>query len=103
MDMSFPAASIIISNHLPREHQGLAGSLVNTLVNYSIALALGIASTVENNVNNGGQDLEKGYRGALYFGVGLAGFGLLMAIANLLIEIYEERRGTSTHHDSEKS
>ena len=31
--MSFPAASIILSNHMPPEHQGLAQSLVSTVVN----------------------------------------------------------------------
>jgi len=47
MDMSFPAATVILSNSMPREHQGLAASLVNTFVNYSIATFLGIAGTVE--------------------------------------------------------
>ena len=50
MDMSFPAASVILSNHMAAEHQGLAMSLVNTVVNYSISIALGIAGTVESNV-----------------------------------------------------
>lgn len=92
MDMSFPAASIIISDHLPREHQGLAGSLVNTLVNYSIAIALGIAATVEMNVNNGGRDTESGIRGALYLGVGLAATGVILALTNKMIEVVESRR-----------
>ena len=47
MDMSFPAATIILSNFMPREHQGLAASLVNTIVNYSISIGLGIGGTVE--------------------------------------------------------
>ncbi|TIB27543.1 hypothetical protein E3P86_04121 [Wallemia ichthyophaga] len=92
MDMSFPAASIIISDHLPREHQGLAGSLVNTLVNYTIAITLGVAATVEMNVNDGGRDPEAGIRGALYLGVGLAVFGLILAFTNKIIEEMELRR-----------
>jgi len=47
MDMSFPAATVILSNSMPREHQGLAASLVNTFVNYSICTFLGVAGTVE--------------------------------------------------------
>lgn len=69
MDMSFPAATLILSNAVAKEHQGIAASLVNTVVNYSISLALGFAGTVEANVNNGGitaEDKLKGYRGAWY-------------------------------------
>lgn len=67
--MSFPAATLILSNAVAKEHQGIAASLVNTVVNYSISLALGFAGTVEANVNNGGYTMEeklKGYRGAWY-------------------------------------
>ncbi|QDS68933.1 hypothetical protein FKW77_008432 [Venturia effusa] len=63
MDMSFPAATLILSNAVSKEHQGIAASLVNTVVNYSISLGLGFAGTVEVHVNNGGmnqEDLLKG-------------------------------------------
>lgn len=84
MDMSFPAGTIILSNAVSRKHQGIAASLVNTVVNYSIALGLGIAGTVEYQVNNGGTtqaDKLKGYRGAYYMGIGLAGLGCGICIA----------------------
>jgi hypothetical protein len=81
MDMSFPAASIILSNHMPAEHQGLAMSLVNTFLNYSISIALGIAGTVESNVVKNISDPAeaqlKGIRSAFYAGVGL---GLMSVI-----------------------
>ncbi|OQN96192.1 hypothetical protein B0A48_17699 [Cryoendolithus antarcticus] len=83
MDMSFPAATIILSNMTAREHQGVAASLVNTIVNYSISLCLGFAGTVEVHVNNGGntpEDVLKGYRGALYLGIGLAATGLVVSL-----------------------
>lgn len=83
MDMSFPAATIIMSTTIPKEHQGVAASLVNTFVNYSISLGLGFAGTVEREVNNGGkteEDRLRGYRGALYLAVGLAGLGLLVSV-----------------------
>jgi MFS family permease len=79
MDMSFPAATLILSNAVRKEHQGIAASLVNTVVNYSISLGLGFAGTVEVQINNGGHtpaDLLKGYRGAWYMALGLAGLGL---------------------------
>ncbi|KAK5113744.1 hypothetical protein LTR85_010761 [Meristemomyces frigidus] len=81
MDMSFPASTIVLSNQMPPEHQGLAASLVNTIVNYSISIALGIAGTVEVSVTNRGTTFEDtvwGIQCARYTGVGLAGFGVLL-------------------------
>lgn len=80
MDMSFPSGVIVLANHMPPEHQGLAASLVNTVVNYSISIGLGMAGTVEAHVNNGGKTLLRGYRGAWYLGIGLDALGFLMAI-----------------------
>ncbi|KAL8705317.1 MAG: hypothetical protein Q9201_001563 [Fulgogasparrea decipioides] len=79
MDMSFPAGTLILSAAMPREHQGLAASLVSTVVNYSISIGLGLAGTVESNVEKGGLDMLKGYRAALYMGIGLAGLGIAVA------------------------
>lgn len=81
MDMSFPAGTLILSNSMPKEHQGLAASLVNTMVNYSISIALGIAGTVEVHVNNHGvtrEDAMYGIRCAWYTGVILAGCGVIL-------------------------
>jgi hypothetical protein len=64
---------------MAKEHQGVAGSLVNTVVNYSISIALGIAGTIEVHVNSSGDDLLKGYRAAWYLGIGLAGSGAVCA------------------------
>lgn len=77
--MSFPSGTILLSNSMPREHQGLAASLVSTTVNYSISLGLGFAATVESHVNDNGNDVLKGYRGALYMGLGLAGLGWIIS------------------------
>ncbi|KAH8653491.1 major facilitator superfamily domain-containing protein [Xylariales sp. PMI_506] len=84
MDMSFPAATLILSNAVERRHQGIAASLVSTVVNYSIALGLGFAGTVEYRVNNGGltfEDKLKGYRGAYYMAIGIAALGVCICIA----------------------
>ena len=82
MDMSFPAATILLSNKMRREEQGVAASLVNTVINYSISIGLGMAGTIEGRVGGTGeQGLLKGYRGALYFGIGIAGLGVLTALA----------------------
>ena len=83
MDMSFPAATLILSNAVSKENQGVAASLVNTVVNYSISLSLGFAGTIESHVDRGGTtpaDVLRGYRGAWYMGIGLAGFGLFLSV-----------------------
>lgn len=79
MDMSFPAGTLILSAAMPREHQGLAASLVSTVVNYSISLGLGFAGTVESNVDHDRTNVLKGFRGALYMGIGLASLGVAVA------------------------
>ncbi|KAJ6019681.1 hypothetical protein N7499_009353 [Penicillium canescens] len=82
MDMSFPAATLMLSNAVERKHQGIAASLVTTVVNYSISLSLGFAGTVEVHVNNGGNtsgDVLKGYRGALYVAIGLGALGMVLS------------------------
>ena len=71
---------------MPREHQGIAASLVVTVVNYSISIGLGIAGTVESKVNNEGQDLLKGYRGALYAAIGLSGMAILLSLLFVVSE-----------------
>lgn len=80
MDMSFPSATILLSNNTPADDQGIASSLVNTIVNYSISLGLGIAGTIVRQVGNGGQDVLAGYRGAWYFGIGLDVLAVVIAI-----------------------
>jgi len=95
MDMSFPAATLILSNAVKKEHQGIAASLVNTVVNYSISLSLGFAGTIESHVNNGGQtpsDTLQGYRGALYFAIGLSGIGIAVSVSFLIKSYVQEGR-----------
>lgn len=95
MDMSFPAATVILSNAVKKEHQGIGASLVNTLVNYSISIALGFAGTVEVHVNNGGEtdsDELKGFRGAWYMAMGLAGLGLATSILFLFKGLWTDRQ-----------
>ncbi|PYH47021.1 MFS transporter [Aspergillus saccharolyticus JOP 1030-1] len=83
MDMSFPAATVVLSDAVGKEHQGVAASLVCTIVNYSISLGLGFAGTVEVHVNHGAEtfhDTLVGYRGAFYMGIGLGGLGLVTSL-----------------------
>ncbi|CAI7673538.1 unnamed protein product [Penicillium pancosmium] len=87
MDSSLPAATIIFSNAVPRQYQGMGSSVIMTIVVYSISLGLGFAGTIELQINNGGKtaaDLLHGYRGTLWFSVGLTAFGTILALTFLL-------------------
>lgn len=81
MDISFPAASLVLSDMVPRHLQGVAASLVNTIINYSISIGLGVAGTAEREVRLRGASLVHGYRVALWVSVGMAGSSLLIALS----------------------
>ena len=102
MDMSFPAATLILSDAVAKKHQGIAASLVSTVVNYSISLALGFAGTIEAHVNHGGktpEELLSGYRGAWYFAIGIAGFGLFLSLSFLTRGYVKDRRKQENRND----
>lgn len=95
MDMSFPAGTLIMSNAVEKRHQGMAASLVNTIVNYSISIGVGIAGTVEAHTNNGGQTKEdelRGYRAAMYLGIGFGAMGIITSLLFLLKMRIREKR-----------
>lgn len=92
LDMSFPAAAIILSDGLPMQYQGMAGSLANTMVNYSMSLCLGMGTTVETEINKDGDHLLKGYRGAEYLAIGLAGLGCVLSTIYLCEKLWAKRK-----------
>lgn len=72
------------------KHQGVAGSLIGTLLGYGLSTGLGIAGTVEVNTNDNGNNLLKGYHSAAYLGVGLASVSLIMSV--IFIRIPKDTR-----------
>ncbi|GAA6029079.1 hypothetical protein JCM8097_001583 [Rhodosporidiobolus ruineniae] len=66
-DLSFASGALIITNSVPPSMAGIAGGLVNLIVNYSMSIGLGIAGTVEVYTNRGGEDVYQGYRSAFCF------------------------------------
>lgn len=80
MDISFPAASLVLSEHLPKKHQGMASSLVSTMINYSMSITLGFAGTAEAQILKRNTSTYKGYQAAMYVGVGLAVLGCILAL-----------------------
>jgi MFS family permease len=77
-DLIFAAAQIIASNAVERRFQGAAGSLIGTLLSYGLSTGLGFAGTAEVYTNNGGKDVLKRYRSAVFLGVGFAGAALIL-------------------------
>ncbi|PYH94526.1 MFS general substrate transporter, partial [Aspergillus ellipticus CBS 707.79] len=79
-DLSFASSGILITNAVLPEEQGAAGSFISTVVQYAIAIGLGIAATVEAHVNQGGRDVVMGFRGPYWLGIGFAAVGLIIVV-----------------------
>ena len=109
--MAFPAmftidpittsAQIVASNTVPRKPQGVAGSLVGTLLSYGMSTGLGFAGTVEVHTFEGGGDLLKGYHSAAYLAVGLAGAALFLTV--FFVRIPKDTREGWHESDGEKN
>ncbi|RDW76911.1 hypothetical protein BP6252_04964 [Coleophoma cylindrospora] len=80
MNLSFPAGTILISNAMLREHQGKAGSLITTVINYSIASGLGLAGSIEKHIDSDHSRLLDGYRGAWELGIGFSALGVMISM-----------------------
>ncbi|KAF2705731.1 MFS general substrate transporter [Pleomassaria siparia CBS 279.74] len=113
MNLSYPTANILLSSSLPKEKQGIAASLVSTLVNYSISCGLGVAGTIDR-YSIGRVARERGIRGnpaplsdvsrttheirlvglrnAYWFATGLGGLGVLVAGAFVVVVERRKRR-----------
>ena len=65
---------------MKRHKQGVAGSLISLLQLYGASIGLGFAGTVEANTNGGRKQSIEGYRGALYFAIGLGGVALVIDV-----------------------
>ncbi|OTA94960.1 hypothetical protein M434DRAFT_236042 [Hypoxylon sp. CO27-5] len=90
-DFTYTAAQIIASNSVNRKQQGIAGSLIGSLLLYGTSLGLGFASTVESEVGKG-RDIVTGYRGALYFTVGLCVAALILDVGFVRL-VQDNREG----------
>lgn len=85
IDLITTSAQIIASNTVPMKHQGVAGSLVGTLLSYGMSTGLGFAGTVEVNTFDNGKNLLKGYHSAAYLAVGLATTSLMLSLVFIRI------------------
>ncbi|KAK7742372.1 multidrug-resistance type transporter aminotriazole resistance [Cytospora paraplurivora] len=58
MDLTLSSANLMLSNAVALEYQGIAAGMTSTVVNYSIALGVGIGGTIESHTNRGGATAE---------------------------------------------
>ena len=86
VDLIFAASQIVASSSVGREYQGVAGSLIGTLVTYGLSTGLGFADTIVTSINRNGQDPLPAYRAGTYFAGGLGGLGLVGSLLFLRIE-----------------
>lgn len=86
VDLIFASSQIITSGSVGREHQGVAGSLIGTLLSYGLSTGLGFAGTIETQTNRGGTNVLRGYRAALFFAVGLGAVGFVGSLLFLRIK-----------------
>ncbi|KAK0646871.1 major facilitator superfamily domain-containing protein [Cercophora newfieldiana] len=120
MNLSFPAATILLSSALPKEKQGIAASLVATVVNYSISCGLGLAGSIhkqaaiyaaqENGLQGDPPALSVtnpqlvtvrlfGLRSAYWFSVALGVLGMVIAAVFLLVQRFGADESGRTRRD----
>ncbi|KAF2156014.1 MFS general substrate transporter [Myriangium duriaei CBS 260.36] len=76
VDTTINITTIFISTSMPKHRQGLAGALVNSIMQLGIALLLGFADVVVTET--GDQGTAKMYKNAFWLEVGCAGLALIM-------------------------
>lgn len=103
MDLSFASGSIILSDFLPKKHQGMAGSLISTVVNYSVSFFLALASNIEVETHNPQVDIIYSYRNAAYFGIGISAIGVLLSFVFIFIQLYRKDSKGTFENDSSSS
>ncbi|RWA10103.1 hypothetical protein EKO27_g4998 [Xylaria grammica] len=79
IDLIVTSAQIVISSTVPMKQQGIAGSLVGTLLGYGLSTGLGFAGTVEVHTFDNGRNLLRGYHSAAYLAIGMAGGALILS------------------------
>ena len=85
IDMITTSAQIIASNTAVMKHQGVAGSLIGTLLSYGLSTGLGFAGTVEVKTFDNGNNLLTGYLSAACLAVGFAGASLILNVVFIRI------------------
>lgn len=89
-DFLITATQIIASNTVRRSQQGIAGSLIGTILPFGLSTGLGFGGTVEKYTNHNGQNVMQGYRNALYLALGMTATATVLAL--LFVRIPKDER-----------
>ena len=77
IDVAYTVMTVFVTTTLPSARQGLAGGLINSIVQLGIALALGVGDMIQSStVDKVG--LMQSYKYTFWFGTGVAGVALVM-------------------------
>ncbi|CCK69765.1 uncharacterized protein KNAG_0D00130 [Huiozyma naganishii CBS 8797] len=91
LDISFPSATLLLSNRIPDKFKGLGASLVGAVLNYATALGPPTAASVlryqcPDCMAHKGNAFTKTINIIGYVGIGTAGLGTLVAIFGVITE-----------------
>lgn len=86
IDITFNIATIYVTTQLPSERQGLAGGLINSILQLGVAVCLGFSDIIQTNTFPRA-GLRKSYQNTFWFGVGLGAVALLLMV--LFVKIPE--------------
>jgi MFS family permease len=84
IDTTFNIANIFITTSLPKRRQGLAGALINVLLQLGIAFHLGWADVVASQTANQGE--RQSYKNAFWYEVACAGVALVLLVGFVRID-----------------
>lgn len=73
---------------------------MGSVLSYSLSTGLGFAETVEAYTNDDGRDILRGYRNALYLGIGISGRATVIALAFVRVPKGERERWDENDHSA---
>jgi len=109
VDITFNVTNVFITTSMPKARQGLAGSLINSLLFLGISFFLGLGDLAVTMTADRGQ--RQSYKVAFWFATGCAVFGMAVmflgvrigkASSDLTIEEREELERELTQRQSEQ-
>ena len=83
IDITYNVTNIFITTSMPKARQGLAGSLINSLLFLGISFFLGIADLAVTQTEDRGQ--RQSYKVAFWFATGCATFGVIIMFLGVKI------------------
>ncbi|KAF2428674.1 putative MFS multidrug transporter [Tothia fuscella] len=94
IDVTFNVTNIFISTNMPLKRQGLAGALINSILQLGIAFFLGMGDLVATRTQDLGE--RRSYKAVFWFEVGCASAALLLLLGFVKIK---SARSDLTHDE----